>query len=315
MKLVMINDCAYVGETLLKYLPENIEKTHIKRGRGLWSKTFGIAYKIFKAKGDIYHVNYLLQDCYLASKLKKQPLIGHAHGTDLRHTLNHKLWGRIVKHNLKSCDKILVSTPDLIETAKKYNDNSEYFPNPIDTELFYTKPFKETRKDRVDVLIASACDWSLKGTDIAIRALSKINDRVNVFAIGYGKDLEKTVELAETLNLPLKILPKVSHGSLNRYYWDAEVVIDQFLFGVLGMISLEAIACGRPVITFISSEYTEYKDFPIKDIKTEDEIANLFDEDLEKLWKAEYQYLMRNHDPKKVADKIIKIYKSFGSLL
>jgi glycosyltransferase involved in cell wall biosynthesis len=314
MKLVMVNDCAYVGETILKYLPENLEKTHIKRGRGLWSKTFGIAYKIFRAKGDVYHVNYLLQDCYLALRLKKRPLIGHAHGTDIRHTLNHKLWGRIVRHNLKNCDKILVSTPDLLETAKKYNENSQYFPNPINMTLFYPKPFKQRQKDELNVLIASACDWDLKGTDIALRALSKISSRVNVFAIEYGKDLKKTIALARKLNLPLRMLPKVPHETLNKYYWDADVIIDQFLFGVLGMISLEAMACNRPVITFVSSKYTEYKNFPIKDINTEEAIVRVFEEDLEKLSEAEYTYLIREHDPKKVAETIVKIYETISGL-
>lgn len=46
MKIVMINDGAFVGETLLKYMPPYIEKQY-KRSRGLWSKTFGLAYKIF----------------------------------------------------------------------------------------------------------------------------------------------------------------------------------------------------------------------------------------------------------------------------
>jgi len=71
----MINDCAYVGETLIKYFPKDIEVTHIKRSRGLWDKTFGIGLKIMRARADVYHVHYLLQDCYIASKLGKRPLI------------------------------------------------------------------------------------------------------------------------------------------------------------------------------------------------------------------------------------------------
>ena len=73
MKVVMINDAAFVGETLLKYMPVDLEKQHIKRSRGLWDKTFGIALKILRAKGDVYHAHYLLQDCYIASKLGKKP--------------------------------------------------------------------------------------------------------------------------------------------------------------------------------------------------------------------------------------------------
>ena len=80
----MINDCAFVAETLLKHLPPTIEKQHIKRTRSTWSKTLGIAYDIWRAKGDIFHAHYLLQDCYIAARLGKKPLIGHAHGSDLR---------------------------------------------------------------------------------------------------------------------------------------------------------------------------------------------------------------------------------------
>ena len=61
MKVVMINDCAFVAETMQKYLPSYVERQHIKRTRGLLNKTFGIAYNILRAKGDVYHVHYLLQ--------------------------------------------------------------------------------------------------------------------------------------------------------------------------------------------------------------------------------------------------------------
>ncbi|TRO46260.1 hypothetical protein E2P60_05705, partial [Candidatus Bathyarchaeota archaeon] len=80
MKLVMFNDCAFVGETLLKYMPPEVEKQHIKRSRSFLSKTFGLAFKILMAKGEIYHINYLLQDCYIATRLGKKPVSGHAHG-------------------------------------------------------------------------------------------------------------------------------------------------------------------------------------------------------------------------------------------
>ncbi len=126
----MINDCAYVGETLIKNFPSEIEAVHLKRSRGLWNKTFGIAWKISQAKGDIFHVHYLLQDCYLALKFGKKPVIGHAHGSDLRTSLKHPLWKRIVKYNLKNCDKIIVSTPDILEIAKQFREDAMYLPNP-----------------------------------------------------------------------------------------------------------------------------------------------------------------------------------------
>src|SRR3990170_4808507 len=215
MKVIMLNDCAFVGETLLKHMPSTIEKQHLKRSRGLWSKTFGIAYKTLRAKGDIYHAHYLLQDCYIATRLGKKPLIGHAHGSDLRTSLNHPVWGRIVRYNLKHCDKILVSTPDILGIAKRYREDTEYLPNPINAELFYPKPTVQKGKKK-RVLIASDSNWSVKGTDIAIKALSKIKDEVDVSIIQHGKDFDKTTALATSLGLTLKILPKAPHEKLNE---------------------------------------------------------------------------------------------------
>ncbi|MBX5327002.1 MAG: glycosyltransferase [Candidatus Bathyarchaeia archaeon] len=308
MKLAMINDCAYVGETILKYLPKDVEATHIKRSRGLWSKTFGVAYKTLRAKADIYHVHYLLQDCYLASLFGKKPLVGHAHGSDLTATLNRFALGRIVKSNLKKCSELFVSTPDLVEIAQKYREDVEYLPNPVDTTLFYPKkPVK--RKGRLRVLIASGSNWAVKGTDIAIQALARLKDKTKVSIIEYGKDFEKTLRLAKALDLKIAILPKVPHQNLNVYFWNADLVLDQFKAGTFGMTSLEAIACGVPTITNVSSKHEAYKDFPIKDVNTVETLTEAIENLSPQLWEAEYAYLKQNHDPQKIANRVLQVYK------
>jgi glycosyltransferase involved in cell wall biosynthesis len=307
MKVVMVNDCAFVGETLIKYLPQGIEKQHIKRTRGFWSKTFDLAYNILRAKANVYHVHYLLQDCYIAARLGKRPLVGHAHGSDLRSSLHHPLWGKIIRYDIKNCDKLIVSTPDILGIAKKFREDAEYLPNPVDTELFHPKPFI-AHKGKKRVLLASDSNWAVKGTDIAIRALSRIRDKVDVSIIAYGKDFERTLALASSLGLHLNVLSKVLHERLNEYYWSAHVVIDQFRLGSLGMISLEAIACGRPVVTYISSEYPEYRNFPLKDVDTEEKVVSaILNADI-KLWRKEYAYLEKNHKPEVIVKKLLNIY-------
>jgi len=308
MKLVMINDAAFVGETLLKYMPVELEKQHIRRSRDFWDKTFGIALNILRAKGDVYHVHYLLQDCYIASRLGKKPIIGHAHGSDLRTALKHSVWSRTVRHNLKHCDKILVSTPDVLSIAKRYRKDAEYLPNPVDSELFYPKPIaRKSQKKRV--LIASDSNWSIKGTDIAIKALSKIRQEVEVSIIQHGKDFEKTKALASSLGLSLKVLPKLPHEKINDYYWNADVIIDRFTLGSLGLVSLEAIACGRPALAWVSSEYPENNDFPLRDLKEEETIANTISDLPVDLWEREYSFLKKYHDIKKIESELLSIYE------
>jgi glycosyltransferase involved in cell wall biosynthesis len=311
MKLVMISDCAFVGETLLKYMPPELEKQHIKRSRSFWSKTFSLAFKILRAKGDVYHANYLLQDCYIASRLGKKPLIGHAHGSDLRTSLNHFVWSRIVRHNLKHCDKILVSTPDILGTAKRYREDAEYLPNPINAELFYPKPAVQKGKKK-RVLIASDSNWSVKGTDIAIKALSKIKEEVDISIVQHGKDFDKTTALASALGLNFKILPKAPHEKLNEYYWDADVVIDRFALGSLGMVSLEAIACGRPALAYVSSEYPENKDFPLKDLRDEETIADTISNLPSDLWEREHLFLKKQHAIENIESRLLSIYEELA---
>lgn len=310
MRVVMINDCAFVGQTLLKTFPFWLKAVHIRRTRNIWSKTFGIALKTIGVNGDIYHVHYLLQDCFLASMLGKHPLIGHAHGSDLRKAINHRIWAGIVKHNLKSCSKILVSTPDLLEKAKEFNNETEYLPNPFDRTLFYTRP-KESQGRRIRVLLAGKSDWNLKRTDIAIRALSNIKEYTKASIVGYGKDFIKTINLAKALNLKLNILPKVSHDLIRNYYWSSDVVVDQFPdSGTIGNVGIEAIACGRPVITYIKSNLPEYHAFPLLDIRTEEDIERaILSPKKEVLWKKQYEYIRTRHDPEIVATRLIEIYK------
>ncbi|UCH31492.1 MAG: glycosyltransferase family 4 protein [Candidatus Bathyarchaeota archaeon] len=310
MRVVMINDCAYIGETLLKSFPDWLKRIHVKRARSFGGKTFGLIWKTLRTKGDLYHVHYLLQDCYLASLLGKHPLVGHGHGSDLRETIQHPVWGHIVRYNLRNCDKILVSTPDLLGTAKKFAQHVEYLPNVVDHEFFFPREFNPQKK-RLKLLIGSGADWR-KGTDLALHALAMLKDVIEVSLIGFGPDLEKVLRLARSLDLEVKVLPKVLHQNMNNYYWNADLVLDQFKCGSLGVTALEAISCGRPVITYASSKYNEYRNFPLRDINSVEKIIRAIeDTDLAELWKREYSYLKENHELNAIATRTLRIYEEF----
>jgi glycosyltransferase involved in cell wall biosynthesis len=137
-----------------------------------------------------------------------------------------------------------------------------------------------------------------------------MKDEVDVSIIGYGKDLERTLNLASSLGLDINVLQKLSHCKLGVYYWDSDVVIDQFTVGALGMTSLESIACGRPVVTYVSSEYAEHKDFPLRDVKDAGEVKRAIKTASPELWEKQYQYLLNNHHPEKIARKILSVYSN-----
>ena len=272
MKLVMINDCAFVGTTLLKYLPEELEKQHITRSRSFWDKTFGIGLKILKSEGDIFHVNYLLQDCYIASKFGKKPLLGHAHGSDLREQIKKRKWSWIVKSNLQKCNKILVAQPTILDKALEFNDTSEYFPIPYDPSLFFSKPNPENNEQKI-VFLASTHNHKIKGNNKLLQALSSLSGKIKIKSIASGKDLEKSKKIAEKLNLKIDFVPIVPHNKINELYWESDLVLGSFGIGQLDTVAIEAMACGRPVIHSISKKF--FKKCPLEQLETIEETSEL----------------------------------------
>ena len=239
----------------------------------------------------------------------KNPLIGHAHGSDLRISLKHFLWRRVVKHNLKHCDKIVVSTPDVLPLARKIRTDAEYLPNPVDKEVFYPKPLVP-HDGKMRVLIGSSA-WIAKGTDIIIHALSELSDSVESSIISYGVDYAQMMALAKSLNIQVNRLPRIAHEDIREYYWNADLVLDQFRCGVMGNVFLEAIACGRPAIGYVSSTYPEYKGLPLKDVDSSEKLVRTIEsiKDLSELWKTQYAYLKAYHDPGAIVKKTLKLYE------
>lgn len=311
MKVVMINDAAFVGETLLKYLPADLKKQHIKRSRGLWDKTFGIAFKILRAKGDVYHAHYLLQDCYIASKLGKKPLIGHAHGSDLRDEIKKRKWGWIIKSNLRSCNKILVAQPTILDKALEFNETAEYFPIPFDPKIFFPTPLPPERPEK-QVFIASTHDFRVKGTDKFLRALASLSTPVRIKSLRVGKNLAEAQQLAQELGLKVDFTPKVPHDKMSELYRESDLVLGSFSIGQLDTVAIEAMACGRPVVHSVAKKF--FQTCPLEELESINEAAEaiqrlLVDEKArEQRVKTQLDYVNSTHAAPLLAERLFEIY-------
>ncbi len=317
MKVAMINDCAFVGETLLKYLPSNIEKEHIKRSRSLWGKTFGLTYKILRTHADIYHVHYLLQDCYIATRLGKKPLIGHAHGSDLREELKTRKWGWIIRSNLKKCDKILVAQPTILGSAKEFNETAEYLPIPFDPQVFFPKALEEEKNEKT-IFIASSNDFHTKGTDKFLKALAKLTKPIKVLSLYSGKDLPKAKQLAKELNLNIEFINRVPHHKMNELYWKTDLILGSFSIGQLDTVAIEAMACGRPVVHSILKKF--FPACPLEELVSSNEVAEIIAKlltnkvEIEKRIENQLKYVNTVHSAPIVADRLSNIYSEMEKL-
>jgi len=132
-------------------------------------------------------------------------------------------------------------------------------PCGVDTEVFRPLERVGARKQlglpaKEPVILFVGRIEPLKGIDVLLRAVSHIEGRFRVLVIGGdGKDLSRKAELA-ALAAELRIADKltfldaVPHDDLPLYYNAADICVVPSYYESFGLVAVEAMACGVPVI-------------------------------------------------------------------
>lgn len=144
-------------------------------------------------------------------------------------------------------------------------------PPGVDIRLFRPIDQQEAKKHirahpHHHVVLAVGRIDPVKGFDVLLVALKtllkrnpELSDQVCLWIVGgdvgqnqnqWSKELKKLHELQQTLNLPatVRFVPPQSQEELPYYYSAADVLVMPSHYESFGMVALEAIACGTPVI-------------------------------------------------------------------
>jgi glycosyltransferase involved in cell wall biosynthesis len=214
MKIVMVDDCAYVGQELRKELiKRGFEVDHYFFSKSLIPKTatLKMAWKLRRTKHDMVHAHFCRSAVY-AAYLSGKPYIAHCHGTDIRSGIS---WPK--RRCLKKARKVLVSTPDLL----KILPDATWLPNPIATERF--KPLKQHDGNKVLYFHHWYEDLSL--------------------------EVRRTCEkLGYSLTIPM--FYSVPYERLHLFLNDFDIFVDRYAIKSYSKTALEAMACGLVVIGF-----------------------------------------------------------------
>jgi glycosyltransferase involved in cell wall biosynthesis len=133
------------------------------------------------------------------------------------------------------------------------------------------------------------------------------------------KGTEHVVAACEGLEVDLVILEGLHHDEAFRRYAEADIVVDQLNAGWYGILAIEAMALGKPVLTFLHEEAVRRTEeafgvaVPLVAVTKEtlrDRLAELAQapDDRARIGAASRAYVERVHDADHIADRLIEIY-------
>ena len=193
-------------------------------------------------------------------------------------------------------DKIYSLNPDLLEVLPK---EAEFLPYLTEATL-HTKIIPI--KPKSEFVIGHAPTHRItKGTDQIIGAVNRLR------VTGYKVRLE--------------LIEGLEKAAALKKYQEIDLFIDQIVGGWYGVVSLEVMALGKPIICFVKGKGLRFvppqmlRDLPIinaDEITLEEKILEVMKMDsVQKGNLAErgIRFLQKWHDPRKIAERVVADYR------
>ncbi len=211
--------------------PFNIEKIKLNKRKLL---TSGISYLDF----DIIHAHQARVLYYLLSVKPTKPVIFHYHGASNKiQETNFKI--AMWRYRNKISKVISVSHAGISQMKKLVKDiSAEVVYNGVDTnpQLLFVSGLRKYKKTRI--LIESMSSILKKFPDAHLQI------------VGDGEDytvLEDMIK-EKNLNSRIQLIGEIDHDELRFYYSSCDLYISASTFEVCPVPTLEAMACGKPLV-------------------------------------------------------------------
>ncbi len=117
-------------------------------------------------------------------------------------------------------------------------------PNHVDTNYFLPP---RTRSKSIDLLFIGRFAKE-KGIDILLDALGLLDKRYRLVLLGHGPLHDRLVKKAQQLHLNTKFLGHVSRSKVRQFLSNSRFLVLPSWAEPQGLVILEALACGTPVI-------------------------------------------------------------------
>ena len=229
--------------------------------------------KLIKNK-DIVLFNYpTFQVGFVNKKYKKLYKLVFYHGDITRWGLVGEMYQKVIGEKfLKNAEKIIVSDPRVIQSSKsliKYKDKCEVLPFGVDTNKFVIKECNIRNKIENDLgvqgkklVLFVGCLDRYKGIDVLLRSLKQLNDNYRLVIVSNDNIKDKYRGLINALNLQYKFIQynRVGNDRLVDFYNSCDLLVlpSTNRAETFGIVAIEAMACGLPVVTTEIGTATSY---------------------------------------------------------
>ncbi|MFE4522999.1 glycosyltransferase [Cytobacillus firmus] len=202
-----------------------------------------------------------------------------------------------LKRNISSIaefvDHCIVLDAELNEYVKSYYNNVSVIPASVDIDDYSPREEFEFKK-RKPVVVHAPTSPIIKGTEYILKAIEELKDEIDFEFI---------------------LVKNTSHEKAVKIYRESDIIIDQLNAGSYGVLSIEGMALGKPVICYISDFMKENypSDLPIYSSNSEnikESIRYLLKnyDARKELGEKGRNYVINNHDSKKNAKKLLDLY-------
>jgi glycosyltransferase involved in cell wall biosynthesis len=232
-----------------------------------------VAYKVVFRKYDCVYVHYIAHSMIPLVPLlffKKIKLVCNAHGEDLLPvSFLERLIFRVVRHTVEGAEMVVVPSGYFASIANDKLGNVNVFVSPsggIDLDIFKPIPGAAIRGDVFRIGFVSRIDVG-KGWDILLNAALEIKSKTpelkfKIDFVGEGGQVSELCRMIEDLNLEdvVSYLGPMEQKDLPRFYASLNVFVFPTVRNAesLGLVGLEALACGVPVICTKIGGVTSY---------------------------------------------------------